>query len=65
MDALKITILPDGTIKMETGRVSAANHASAEAFEREVARLCGGGMTDEPKPVVGTLAHDHHVEIDQ
>jgi hypothetical protein len=41
-DTLKITILEDGTIKTETDKVSMPNHASAEMFIRECARLAGG-----------------------
>lgn len=41
-DVMKLTVLPDGTIKSETDRVSTPNHMSAEAFLREVARLAGG-----------------------
>jgi hypothetical protein len=42
MDEIEITILDDGTIKVTTNKVSAANHASADAFLREMARLAGG-----------------------
>lgn len=41
-DQMTIEVLPDGTIKTETGKVSAANHSNAEAFIREIARLAGG-----------------------
>jgi hypothetical protein len=46
-DAIEYTILPDGTIKWMTGKVSAANHSSADAFLREVGRLLGGETTIE------------------
>ena len=42
MDRATITILEDGTIKIETDKVSAANHVNAEGFIREVFRLAGG-----------------------
>jgi hypothetical protein len=45
MDAANIEILPDGTIKLETGKVSMPNHANAEAFIRELARLSGGSFS--------------------
>lgn len=45
MDTIKIEILGDGTIKVETDQVSPANHVNAEAFLREMARLAGG-VTD-------------------
>jgi len=59
-DQVKITILPDGTIKSETNRISAANHLSAEQFMRESARLAGGKV--EAKHKHGTLglhSHEH------
>ena len=40
-DVINIEILPDGTIKSTTDRVSAPNHANAEGFFREMARLTG------------------------
>jgi hypothetical protein len=55
MDTLKITILPDGTIKTETDKVSMPNHANAEAFLRETARLAGGTTTVKAKQ-----GHHHH-----
>lgn len=42
MDEMRITILDDGTIKTETNPISPANHASAEAFMNDIARLTGG-----------------------
>lgn len=42
MDEIKITVLEDGTIKIETDRVSAANHVNAEGFIREIFKLAGG-----------------------
>jgi len=37
-DIISITILPDGTIKTETDRISAAAHQSADNFLKEGAR---------------------------
>lgn len=42
MDKMTIEILPDGTIKSTTDPISGANHANAEGFLREMARLAGG-----------------------
>lgn len=44
-DQMTIEILADGTIKTTTDKISAANHASADAFLRDVARLAGGETT--------------------
>lgn len=41
-DVMLVTILDDGTIKAETGRITGPNHLSAEAFMRESAKLAGG-----------------------
>ncbi len=45
-DAMIITILENGTIKVETGKVSGVNHMTAEAFMRELPLLCGGGKQE-------------------
>jgi hypothetical protein len=60
-DEIKIEVLEDGTIKVSTDQISAANHASAEAFLREAARLAGGNVKTETKHT-----HGHaHVHTDQ
>lgn len=56
-DTMKITILEDGTIKLETDKVSMPNHSNAEAFVREVARLAGG--TTDIKHKHGAHGHTH------
>ena len=48
-DQVEITILEDGTIKVESGRISAANHMNAETFLREMSRLAGGPVTVRKK----------------
>jgi len=59
-DQIEIEILPDGTIKTSTDRVSMPNHATAEAFLRDMARLAGGQVKRERKQgVVHTYAHHH------
>ena len=42
MDAIKIKILDDGTLKIETDAVSGPNHVQCEAMFREISRLAGG-----------------------
>lgn len=56
-DKFTITILPDGTIKTETDKVSMPNHQNAEMFIREMGRLAGGETTHEHKH--GTAWHSH------
>lgn len=63
-DTIKITILDDGALKMETDSVSAPNHGNAEIFLKEIARLAGG--TSEVKRK-GKHSHTHthqHGEAD-
>lgn len=57
MDQFTIRILADGTIKMQSGKVGAANHANAEQFFKEVARLSGGETKRER---AGNVEHHHH-----
>ncbi len=58
MDNIRIEILGDGTIKVETDRVSPANHVNAEGFLREMARLAGG-VTDIRAKQGHSHAHTH------
>lgn len=55
-DEIKISILPDGTIKIETDKVSGPNHMGAEGFIREIFRLAGG----KGKRTLKTGASLHH-----
>lgn len=41
-DKIVIEILPDGTIRTETDKISLASHSNAENFLREIGRLAGG-----------------------
>ena len=61
MDTLQITILDDGTIKIDSGTISAANHMTAEAFLRNIATV--GGATQERKHkhgILGAAVHALH-----
>lgn len=44
-DQIQVTILEDGTIKVETGKVSGQNHMNAESFLREMSKLAGGPIS--------------------
>jgi hypothetical protein len=58
MDSMQITILEDGTIKVETDKISQANHMTAEAFLRNVATAAGGKQERLHKSgVLGAIAH--------
>ena len=63
MDKLKIEILEDGTIKTTSDAVSMPNHANAEQFLREMARLSGGTTTRKDRQGHSHThghEHDHH-----
>jgi hypothetical protein len=51
-DNIKLTILKDGTIRVETDAISGPNHMNAEMFLSEMAKLAGG-------PVSVTHKHSH------
>jgi len=56
MDTMKVIVLENGTVKIETDAVSPANHRNAEAFLLELARQLGG--TTERRQKQGH-AHQH------
>ncbi len=59
-DTLKIEILDDGTIKVTSDVVSAANHASADKFVTFLARLAGGATTITKRSKhTHSHAHEH------
>lgn len=58
MDTIDIEILPDGTIKSSTDKVSMPNHAGAEGFFKHMARMCGGLFSRKGKH--GHAQHHHH-----
>jgi hypothetical protein len=58
MDLMQITILDDGTIKVETDKISQANHMTAEAFMRNISSACGGKQERRHKHgVLGAACH--------
>lgn len=57
-DTMDIEILPDGTIKVTTGRISMANHMTAEALLRNLAQAAGGAQ--DRKHRHGTIAGRLH-----
>jgi len=57
-DTMQITILEDGTIKVETDKISMVNHQTAEAFMRNVALAAGGQQTRQHKRgLLGAMQH--------
>ena len=61
---MNITILDDGTIKIETDAISQANHMTAEAFLRFVAQAGGTRQTQKHKHgMIGAARHAVHHAI--
>lgn len=56
---MNITILEDGTIKVETDQISQANHMTAEALMRNMAQACGGSQDRKRKHGVVDHSHNH------
>lgn len=59
-DKLTVTILPDGSIRVETDAISEGNHMSAEEFLRSVSSLMGGSEKVEQKEA---HAHSHQTSL--
>ena len=57
-DDIKITILDDGRIKIETDQISQANHTSAEKLLQELSRLTDGSL-DRTRRGKGLVHHQH------
>ena len=58
-DILNLEFLPDGTIKVTTDAVSAANHRNAEELLTLLDKLQGGEVKREKRKVGHTHTHSH------
>jgi hypothetical protein len=63
-DSIKIQILEDGTVSIETDAISGKNHMSADEFLKMVEKLTGGESKRKAKEghaahTHGTLIHSH------
>jgi hypothetical protein len=56
-DVIDIEILPDGSIKVSTDKVSASNHMNAEKFLQFMAELAGGTTQRTRKAHAHTHSH--------
>ena len=55
---MNITILDDGTIRVETDAISQANHMTAEAFMRNIAKAGGAPQTKKHNHgMIGAARH--------
>jgi len=64
-DKIKVTILEDGTIKVDTDKISGPNHVNAEGFLREMFKLAGGSIARKLKHASQHMfghghSHDDH-----
>jgi hypothetical protein len=59
-DKFKIEILADGTLKITTDRVSAANHQNADNFIREMFKAAGGEVEIQHRH--GKKIHVHNAQ---
>ncbi len=65
-DKLHITVLPDGTIKVDTDKVSMPNHMNAEQFLRNMFSLAGGTIKRSLKHGLQHMhGHDHSHDSEQ
>lgn len=64
MDKIHITILPGGLVKLETGRISAPNHLSADRLVRGLEEDLGGSTQLERKRADAALEQHHRREHD-
>ena len=59
-DQMKMTVLPDGSIKSEVmGKISMPNHQSAADFLRTIAQLAGGKLKIASRHSHDPLSADH------
>lgn len=63
---IKITILEDGTISMDTNGIDKEIHADADAFKAELIKLSGGPSQTTHKTGKAGHVHNHdhdHVHV--
>ena len=56
---IDITILADGTCRIETGNMAGVKHQAADQFIKELERLMGGDVKIERTKSSHLHAHDH------
>ena len=61
MDKIKINILEDGTVSIDTDNISPTNHMSADEFISKIETLVG--IKTETRKKARYSTHTHKVEI--
>lgn len=64
MDKLRVTILPGGLVKIDTGRITAPNHLSADRLVRGLEEDLGGETRIQRKKESVIDDREHHREHD-
>jgi subtilase family serine protease len=59
MDTIEIEVLPNGSIKMTTDKISGANHTSADAVIRGVEMMMGGKVTRKRRIDINASVQEH------
>ena len=59
MDELKITILPDGRLKVETDKVSETNHVAADSLMKFLASKFGSVEIENKAKHAHAHTHEH------
>lgn len=59
-DKIKISVLEDGSIKIETDKVSMPNHTNAENFLKEMFKLAGGNLAKKAKHAFAHVSGKTH-----
>jgi hypothetical protein len=62
MNEFDVEILPDGTIKIDSGQFGAQQHVNAEAFLKSINLACGGAKQERKHKhgLMGAIAHQIH-----
>ena len=62
-DEIEIEILPDGTLKITTDKISQANHRNADELMEFLAQKMGGPAEKQKKmPAIGRLRQAHQIK---
>ena len=61
-DIIEVEILPDGTFKVTTDKVSQPNHLAADSLLKFMAELAGGKVTRTKRNSVHSHVHKHEEE---
>ena len=61
-DEIDVTILADGTIRSDNGKISAPNHSNAGEFFRHLGELTGGKVQRTKRQPTHVHLHDKIVE---